>query len=78
VHTRTLKKQLKERIESATGQKAVGVSDCWDFVEHEEDVMELLESLLAEKDAALHPEPIAEVKPKKQQRWFAKRKRSTM
>ena len=52
--------QLKERIESATGQKVVGVSVCWDFVEHKEDVMELLESQLVEKDAAPHPEPVAE------------------
>ena len=28
--------QLKERIESATGQRVVGVSVCWDFEEHEE------------------------------------------
>ena len=47
--TQSVEEQLKERIEGATGQKVVGVSVCWDFGEHEEDVMELLESQLVEK-----------------------------
>lgn len=76
--TENVEEQLKERIESATGQKAVGVSACWDFVDHEEDVMELLESQLVEKDAARHPEPIAEEEPEEPQSWFAKMERSTM
>ena len=70
--------QLEERIESATGQRVVGVSVCWDFGEHEEDVMELLESQLVEKDSALHPEPVAEEEPEELQSWFAKMERSTM
>jgi len=76
--TENVEEQLKERIETATGQKVVGVSVCWDFVEHEEDVMELLESQLVEKDAALHPEPVAEEEPEEPQSWFAKMERSTM
>jgi len=40
--------------------------------------MELLESQLVEKDAALHPEPVAEEEPKEPQIWFARMERSTM
>ena len=76
--TESVEEQLKERIESATGQKVVGVSVCWDFGEHEEDVMELLESQLVEKDSALHPEPVAEEEPEEPQSCFAKMERSTM
>jgi hypothetical protein len=76
--TENVEEQLKERIESSTGQKVVGVSVCWDFQEHEEDVMELIESQLVEREAALHPEPVQEEEPEEPQSFFAKFERSTM
>ena len=35
--------------------QVVGVSVCWDFQEHEDELMELIESKLVEKEERLHP-----------------------
>ncbi|CAJ1387267.1 unnamed protein product [Effrenium voratum] len=55
--TEPVEEELKKRLEDATGQKVVGVSVCWDFQEHEDELLELIESKLVEKEEALNPLP---------------------
>ena len=33
---------------------------CWDFQEHEDELMELIESKLVEKEETLHPAPASD------------------
>ena len=61
--TTPVEDELKERIQEATGQKVVGVSVCWDFQEHEEELLDLLQSQLVEKELELHPMPEREEEP---------------
>eukprot|EP00931_Biecheleriopsis_adriatica_P035637 TRINITY_DN20529_c0_g1_i1.p1 TRINITY_DN20529_c0_g1~~TRINITY_DN20529_c0_g1_i1.p1 ORF type:complete len:1001 (-),score=225.18 TRINITY_DN20529_c0_g1_i1:66-2657(-) len=65
---------LKKAIEQATEQEVVGVSVCWDFAEHEDDLMGLVESDLREKELAANPPPAPVVgqEPEEPQSWFAK------
>eukprot|EP00933_Yihiella_yeosuensis_P063762 TRINITY_DN669_c0_g3_i2.p1 TRINITY_DN669_c0_g3~~TRINITY_DN669_c0_g3_i2.p1 ORF type:complete len:1064 (+),score=238.65 TRINITY_DN669_c0_g3_i2:205-3192(+) len=56
--TEPVEEQLKERIQQATGKKVVGVSVCWDFQEHEDDVRDLIESQLVEREEKMMPTPI--------------------
>eukprot|EP00438_Fugacium_kawagutii_P030544 Skav235993 [mRNA] locus=scaffold348:204099:221219:+ [translate_table: standard] len=65
--TEPVEDELKKRdsedaswgLEEATGQKVVGVSVCWDFQEHEDELLELIESKLVEKEEKLHPVPVS-------------------
>lgn len=37
---------MSQGLEEATGQKVVGVSVCWDFQEHEDELLEALRERL--------------------------------
>ena len=41
-------------------RQVVGVSVCWVFQEHEDELMELIESKLVEKEERLHPAPASD------------------
>ncbi|CAJ1393237.1 unnamed protein product [Effrenium voratum] len=76
--TTPVEDELKERIQEATGQKVVGVSVCWDFQEHEEELLDLLQSQLVEKELELHPMPEREEEPEEPQGFFARMERAAL
>ena len=75
--TEPVEEELKKRIEDTTGQKVVGVSVCWDFQEHEDELMELIESKLVEKEEMLHPSASQEEHPEPES-FFARMERSML
>ncbi|CAK9095756.1 unnamed protein product, partial [Durusdinium trenchii] len=82
--TQPVEEELKKRLEEATGQKVVGVSVCWDFQEHEDELLEalrerleLIESKLVEKEEKLHPMPEDPDQPEPQS-FFARMERSML
>ncbi|CAE7843321.1 unnamed protein product [Symbiodinium microadriaticum] len=76
--TAPVEEELKKRLEDATGQKIVGVSVCWDFQEHEEELLDLLQSQLVEREQELHPAAKREVEPEEPQGFFARLERSAL
>ncbi|CAJ1420054.1 unnamed protein product [Effrenium voratum] len=76
--TTPVEDELKERIQEATGQKVVGVSVCWDFQEHEEELLDLLQSQLVEKELELLPMPQREEEPEEPQGFFARMERAAL
>jgi len=76
--TSPVEEELKTRLEDVTGQKVVGVSVCWDFQEHEEELLDLLQSQLVERDLALHPMPQRETEPEEPHSFFARLERMAL
>lgn len=75
-----VEEELKTRIQNVTGQKVVNVSVCWDFVEHEDELMSFIDCKLSQREAELHPElhpPPAHGAgaPAEPQSWFARKER---
>lgn len=76
--TEPVEDELKKRLEEALGQKVVGVSVCWDFQEYEDDLLELIESKLVEKDEKLHPVPLTTEDQPEPESFFARMERSML
>jgi len=76
--TTPVEEELKKRVEDVTGQKVVGVSVCWDFQEHEEELLDLLQSQLVERELELHPLPKRETEPEEPHSFFARLERSAL
>jgi len=75
--TEPVEEELKKRLEDATGQKVVGVSVCWDFQEHEDELLELIESKLVEKEEMGKAAPQASDAPEPES-FFARMERSML
>jgi len=75
--TEPVEEELKRRLEDATGQKVVGVSVCWDFQEHEDELLELIESKLVEKDEKMGPTTVQADAPEPES-FFARMERSML
>lgn len=75
--TEPVEEELKRRLEDATGQKVVGVSVCWDFQEHEDELLELIESKLVEKEEKMGPTTVQADAPEPES-FFARMERSML
>lgn len=75
--TEPVEEELKKRLEEATGQKVVGVSVCWDFQEHEDELLELIESKLVEKEEKMGSATVQADAPEPES-FFARMERSML